>query len=468
MHLFSTALLISLLFFSKGYTRDFASDVKHPLFLSSQWGLHVIDVDSKEVVFTHNASKLFIPASITKMFTTMAALDTLGPSYIFKTTVKASLPDQAGQINGNIYLVGGGDSSLQYKNLRQLAKKIYNLGVRIIHGKVITNKFCEGSFLPKHAEWEDLSMRYAPEISMLSVNDNVVKLTIFPNSTGSGLAHIEIDQEIPYCQLINKLETVVDTKDADIKVSRGLADNIIEITGTIPFNCYRQDLFVSIHNPHEYAGRLFLKALEDLGISVLEADCKDDTELSEIVAVSSAPLSTIIDKINKLSHNLSANLLFQYLIDNTSKKKLPDLPLENPVTNLMAQLSIQPSEYALYEGSGLSRSNLITPLHVIKLLEYVESSPFKEHFLNSLPQAGVDGTLAARFELLPSDITIKAKTGGLRGVSNLAGFINFPNGQRFIFAFFINHSLWAHKETTDALDEMLLHLIEDKILEAFS
>ena len=153
----SSILMTPTLLLAEDTIESVAKDI-HPLFLSSHWGVHVIDSDNKQVLYTHNGSQLFIPASVTKLFSTAAALEILGPSHLFYTHVKASvLPDKEGVIKGNLYLVGGGDPSLTSEGLHELAKRVYNAGIRTILGKVIIDDaLFNGCSLPIHGEWEDL------------------------------------------------------------------------------------------------------------------------------------------------------------------------------------------------------------------------------------------------------------------------------------------------------------------------
>jgi D-alanyl-D-alanine carboxypeptidase/D-alanyl-D-alanine-endopeptidase (penicillin-binding protein 4) len=420
--------------------------------------MYAIDAKTKEVLYSRHASHLFIPASIAKLFTSAAALDSLGPSYVFETIVKSStLPDKEGKMNGQLYLVGGADPFLNTQALKQLARDVYERGVRVVKGKLIVDdSLFKGSPLPIHGEWQDLTMDYACEQSALSINDNIVKVTILPHAATGKLAEIQVEQEIPYCQLINQVLTSRKAKMASLSISRGLTDNLIAIEGVIPLSHPAITTRIAIHNPQEYAKEIFRKALQEEGILVMETmDQPDESRFYEMARISSVPLSLIIYKMNKQSHNLSADLLFKYM---AQKFSLPYL-VNNALDQLMNKIGINSSEYKLYDGSGLSRHNLITPKQTVKLLEYANEASFKDEFMASLPIGGRDGTLVHRFQDLLPYCQIRAKTGHMSGINNLAGYMEFPNGRQIIFAIFIDHSLLSADELTMALDACVSELV---------
>jgi len=434
----------------------------HPLFSSAHWGMHVIDADSKQVLYTHNASRLFVPASVAKLFTTAAALEVLGPSHRFHTRVRAAaVPDHAGVVKGDFYLVGGGDPSLTSEGLRELAKRAYEAGVRTVCGDVIVDDtLFDGCSLPTHGQWEDLPLDWAAEESALSVNGNSVEVVVAPNSAGVGLAQVRIKQDVPYCQLVNRVMTDRNITEPALAITRGLTDNVIEVQGVIPAESIPINTKIAVHHPQEYAKAIFLKALQDSGIVVTKASHPDIMgDLHEVAAVSSAPLLSIIHEINTHSLNLSANLLLKYTNKQVSASAAGGHGASSAITSLLHGASIPPGGCLLCDGSGLSRHNLVTPEQTVKLLEYMGDGPYQSAFADSLARPGADGTLATRFApgLFPG-MAVKAKTGELSGVSSLAGFVHLDDGRRLIFAVFINCSLRPEEETADALDRLLRHV----------
>lgn len=443
--------------------KTFAPIEERIKFSPAYWGICITDSNTQEVLYSHNASKLFIPASLTKLFTTAVALEILKPDYVFKTTVFTSGPiGDNGTVLGNLYLKGTGDPTLKNCHLEALAKKIYDQGIRHISGSLIADdSLFQGSSLPTHGEWEDFVEAYAPEQCALSVNENIVKAIISPNNFLQGDFIVSIEQDVEYCQLINRITTSSQATQPNLTVKRGLTNNIIEITGDIPPKHHTITLDIAIHNPAEYARRIFLKCLIKLGITFGEQASKNNQNtFYEVAWVSSAPLSSLITKLNKESHNLTADLIFRAIGTSGNFLSLNAIAQARHLsTNFLKQLSIKEEEYQIHDGSGLSRHNLISPQQVVSLLNFTKNSSIYQIFIDSLPLAGIEGNLSKRFVNPEQKFNMKAKTGRMSGISNLAGFATTPRGRQVSFAIFINHSPKTQAETTADLDSVIFELL---------
>lgn len=426
--------------------QEIAKEV-HPLFLTAHWGMHVVDLENRQMLYTHNAAQLFVPASVTKLFTTAAALEVLGPSHLFHTRVKASaLPDNEGIIRGNIYLAGGGDPSLTSQGLNDLAARVHEAGVRTILGEVLVDdSLFEGSSLPTHAEWEDLPFSYAAEISSLTVNSNCVEITVSPDPENG---NVKIEQDVPYCLLTHQVKVDPTIQKPHLKITRDLADNVIKVSGDVPVDFAPIKASVTVHRPHEMARMIFLKALRDRGVVIQNAPSEACGHLYEIASISSPPVHSIIQRINKFSDNLFASLLLVHANAQIQSDALK---------YILNQSSIPTNQCALHDGSGLSRHNSISPEQTTRFLAYMHDGVYKHEFLESLASPGAKGSLEGRL----TDRVIKAKTGGMSGVSNLAGYLYRKNKSPLAFAIFINHSLWSNKETSAALDGLLRQIFID-------
>jgi serine-type D-Ala-D-Ala carboxypeptidase/endopeptidase (penicillin-binding protein 4) len=102
-------------------------------------------------------------------------------------------------------------------------------------------------------------------------------------------------------------------------------------------------------------------------------------------------------------------------------------------------LGVEPSGYTLFDGSGLSRLDLITPNTAIKLLRYMYDSPARENWLSVLPVGGQDGTLSNRFGGTAAAGRVYAKTGSLSHVSALSGYIQRTDGSWVAFSILVNN-----------------------------
>ena len=169
----------------------------------------------------------------------------------------------------------------------------------------------------------------------------------------------------------------------------------------------------------------------------------------------SPPLGVDIRVINKVSQNLHAEMLLRLLgrEKGTSGSVAGGLEV---LHGFLTQAGLSPEEYLFYDGSGLSRLNLVSPRATVKLLRYAASQPWGAEFLDSLPLAGVDGTLAGRFKTLPAGDQLRAKTGTLDHVNVLSGYLTTATGQHLVFSILGNHHTLSGRQAGEVIDQIVL------------
>jgi serine-type D-Ala-D-Ala carboxypeptidase/endopeptidase (penicillin-binding protein 4) len=168
----------------------------------------------------------------------------------------------------------------------------------------------------------------------------------------------------------------------------------------------------------------------------------------------SAPLSEDISVINKVSQNLHAEILLRLLGREKGTAGTVQAGLE-VLRGFLNNAGISSDEYDFYDGSGLSRQNLVTPHAIVQLLQYAASQPWGAEFRDSLPIAGSDGSLADRFKDLNPAAHIYGKTGSLGGVKSLAGYAVTPKGQQIVFSVVSNNLSVQPKRVTDVIDSVV-------------
>ena len=173
-----------------------------------------------------------------------------------------------------------------------------------------------------------------------------------------------------------------------------------------------------------------------------------------LAAHDSPPLGLDIRVINKVSQNLHAEMLLRLLGREQGASGSVAAGLE-VLRGFLTQAGLLPEEFVFYDGSGLSRLNLVSPRATVKLLRYAASQPWGAEFIDSLPLAGVDGTLAARFKTLPAGALLHAKTGSLDHINVLSGYLTTAAGQRLVFSIMGNHHTLAGRQAADVLDEIV-------------
>lgn len=452
------------------------------------WGIEVVRLHDGKVLYTRDADHLYLPASNLKLFTTAAALEKLGPGFVFRTTVEAeSVPDAEGRVQ-DLFLVGRGDPNLGNRVLpgllspvsdepadaifQKLAEQVVARGVREVTGNLVAD---DSYFLfePYSHGWEeeDLQWGYGAPVTALAFNDNALLLRVRPAAKVGERAEVRLEPIVDYYQLNNRLETGAAGGRKQIYVERPPGSRRLDVRGEIPLDAGEDQDSVSIANPPELMGESFRRALEARGIAVrgrvevrhltrLEAATSADpfpkpaprAVLAEHV---SEPLAADIKIINKISHNLHVEMLLRTLGHEVKNYGSLTVGLE-VLQEFAAQVGIEPTAVNFADGSGLSRQDLVAPRAIVRLLEYMAASPRSQLFLDSLPVAGGDGTLVNRFTGPPARGRIHAKTGTMEHVNALSGYMDLPSGERLAFSILGNNHPLKSAEGAAVVDQIAL------------
>src|SRR3982751_2203113 len=207
-------------------------------------GVKVLLLDTGRVLFEENAGKLLRPASNMKLYTVAAALDRLSPDYRFSTSVYAyTRPDAAGLVRGDLMIYGRGDPSLAarfnngdyFRAIDELATRIVAAGVKRVEGDLVGDQSFFGG--PKYGSgwnWEDLTWYYGAEVTPLTANDNALDLFVKPGAAIGQPASITTGPPDPLLTIVNKVTTSARGSRRELSIHRGLGENTITITGSIP------------------------------------------------------------------------------------------------------------------------------------------------------------------------------------------------------------------------------------------
>ena len=452
------------------------------------WGIEVAELPSGRILFNRNAQHLFHPASNMKLFTTAAGLEKLGPSFVFRTTVESESGPDAQGIVPRIYLVGRGDPTFcgdvspapnpgQARNyaciaLEDMAAQIRARGVLEVSGPLVTDD-SYFDFEPYTHGWtaEDLLWGYGATVSALAFNSNALLLRIKPGLKLGDLAEVSLDPLADYYELKDSLVTTAAGTEIHVFVERLLDSVRLDVWGQIPLGAGQTDERVAIAHPAELVGKLFRHSLEDAGTTVkggvqvqqvtrLEAALASRNPLPTSPRVvlaehDSQPLRDIVKLTNKESRNFYAEMLLRTLGREVKHRVGLEDGLE--VLNEFArEIGAEPGETVFDDGSGLSRDDLVTPETVVKLLVHMARGPYFDVFRDSLPVAGVDGTLAGRFKGTRLKGRIHAKTGTLEGVNALSGYIDLSSGRRLAFSIVGNSHPLEEAQAEVTLDQIAL------------
>lgn len=462
--------------------------LNRPALLRAQVGIKVASLDTGKVLFEENADKFYMPASNMKAYTVAAALDRLTPDYHFVTKAIAPKP-QNRVVKGNLTIEGSGDPTFAaslnsgdyVKAINDFAANIAASGVKRVEGDIIGDEsFFAGSPIGFAWEADDLQSYYGAPVSALTINDNAIDVFIKPGMKAGDPCIITTGPPMPLLQIVNKTVTVRSGIPRNIDVTRKLGQNILEVWGVMPVDD-KQGITrsVSIDNPALAFIFLLRSALAQKGVIITgrSLTTKNDDAMdaliqktrtdpkwfdnqtaqpvrtdmpAEIVRIESASLSEIAAKTMKPSQNLYTELILRTLGEKagTNPQTTNDIFKARTssaekglevVKQFLREAGIPEGSIEQYDGSGLSRHNLITASATVQLYTYMSRHRFAQAFRDSLPIAGVDGTLRTRMRGTPAAGNARAKTGTINQVSALSGYVTTAAGERLVFSILVNN-----------------------------
>src|SRR6266481_3484370 len=448
------------------------------------WGLLIVDAESGETLFDLSADKYFVPASNMKLFTTALALAKLGPDFRFHTTLetRGAISSQ-GVLSGDVVLVGRGDPNLSNrkfpyqlkeefdgppeKALAALADALAAKGVKEISGDVIgDDSYFPRERYPNGWEIDDMAWEYGAAISSIVVHDNTVTLTLTPGELAGSPVHAVVSPATPDFAVKNDVVTSAAEVKSDLTLKREPGAHLVVVKGTLPAKSTPRKLVLAIEEPAQHAAVNLKRLLEERGVKVggaararhEQAEVPGDpTVLAEHVSV---PLGDSVKLVNKISQNLHTEMLLRTAARQNGVWSTPDELMKVPAEFYTAA-GIAPGDVIQTDASGLSRHDLITPRAVVTLLDFGQKQIWFVPYYESLPVAGMDGTLEDRMKNTPAAGRVHAKTGSVEHVRTLSGFAETLSGRRLIFSFLSNNQGGKNHEAADALTGLCVAMIEE-------
>lgn len=432
-----------------------------PELSSAMVGIKVVSLDNGRVLFEENATKLLRPASNMKLYTVAAALDRLSPDYRFSTSVYANTrPDAAGVVHGNLTIYGRGDPSIAarfnngdyFKGIDDLAARIVAAGVKRVEGDIVGD---ESYFVgPKYGSgwnWEDLTWYYGAEITPLTANDNALDLFIKPGTAIGQPALITTGPPDPLLAIVNKVTTSAKGSKREFSIHRGLGENTITITGSIPLEDRGYTGAIGISHPGLLFVYMLRSSLAQKGVTITGASRIDGSSIAlenEIATLQSPPFSVVAAQTLKPSQNLYTELILRTLgkvapppppsTTSNLTQTSDELGLE-AVKTFLKTVGLRPEALVLDDGSGLSRNDMITAEASVQLLTFMSKHRYATVFRDALPIGGVDGTLRNRFKGTPAENNVRAKTGSLSSAASLGGYMTTAGGEKLAFSIMVNN-----------------------------
>jgi serine-type D-Ala-D-Ala carboxypeptidase/endopeptidase (penicillin-binding protein 4) len=425
------------------------------IFTSSHAGIKIVSLDSGQVFFEHDNTSLMNPASNIKLITAACALAVLDTAYQFKTSVFVNEATRNDDRVQSIYLKGYGDPNLTTSDLDSLAGAVYRTGIRTIAGNMIVDdSFFDDDYWGAGWSWDDASDPDAPFINALSVNKNCISVNV---TTDANSISVSLEPKTEFVTVINKATLALDSVRLPLKIRRLTMtnENIILIEGEM----YRYSQItrnVPLLRPEFYAGTLFKESLRRAGI-FFSGNIVNGVVPEGIreIAWHFQPLQQVIESMNKPSDNLCAENTLKVI--GALKNGLPGSAKSGVLVEkvFLSGLGIDTTKFSLVDGSGTSRYNLLTADQLVHFLSAMKKQPrLFPIFYNSLPIAGVDGTIANRMNTSPVLNNLRAKTGTLLGASCLSGYVRTRDGEMLAFAMMMQNFITSPSDYRLAQDKI--------------
>jgi D-alanyl-D-alanine carboxypeptidase/D-alanyl-D-alanine-endopeptidase (penicillin-binding protein 4) len=437
------------------------------------WGVAVVDEKGK-LLYGRNADRLFIPASNTKLVVSAVASALFAPDFTVRTSVYASGPVVGGVVQGDLVLYGRGDPSFSHRcyavdtlqagacdrdpmaRVRALADTLAARGVKGVAGDLVGDgSYFDGALV--HPGWEayDLNWWYAAPVSGLGFNDNAIDITYAPGGTEGAPAALSFTPDFGDVTLENRTRTVAAGAEETIDFFREPGTLHVWGEGTVQFGGRTRTEYLALPDPDLYAARALRTALAEKGIAVTGAtrSTTDSTLYAlarrgpALAEVTGRPLRDWIFPILNTSQNWYAEMVLKQLGKAFGQGGSWEEGVRVERRFLIDSVGVDSTQFALSDGSGLSASNLVSPLAFTQLLRYIRRHPRWSTFAAGLPQAGATGSLRSRFKGTPLEGKVRAKTGSISRVNTLSGYVELEGGKGLVFSVQANH----HTQPTRAI-----------------
>ncbi|MBY9065615.1 D-alanyl-D-alanine carboxypeptidase/D-alanyl-D-alanine-endopeptidase [Hyphomonas sp. WL0036] len=438
-----------------------------------RWGAVVSTLDGQEV-FALRWDERFTPASNTKIFTTAAAFAYLsdletpnpaaGTSVWLSTRGEGEAPD--------LILMGAGDAGLTDSPdcvtncLHQLADAVVAAGITRVADVIGDDSALPADPWGQGWSWNNFSWYYAAPISALTVNENTLGLQVTPAPEAGFPATVSWLPGDDLLILQNDTVTGYPKDEATLRMMRVPGSDVLRLTGSLPAGTGTRAYAVAVGEPAHAAAQRFIRLLAERGV-VVEGIARAQHEAGfdagampvELARLTPAPLIDSVRRILVNSQNLHAELLLRRIA--AARGALTGEGGPEILAALAAEAGLTRTEIELFDGSGMSSYNRVTPRGMVAFLRWAETQPWGEAWRAALPVGGADGTLARRFKGTSLEGKVYAKTGSLHGVNALSGYMTAKSGRVLVFAIFANDRPAEAPSIIAEMDAALVQIAEE-------
>jgi D-alanyl-D-alanine carboxypeptidase/D-alanyl-D-alanine-endopeptidase (penicillin-binding protein 4) len=382
--------------------------VTDPKFANAQIGLLVVDPKTGDTLYSRNAGKLFMPASNQKIITSAVALTQLGPEYRYHTVIAKRGEVKDSVLNGDLIVIGRGDPTMSDRVYGSAAKEMAAIAdsIRARGIKRVTGALREGgnafpdSIYGYGWEWDDIGGESGAPVDELMYNEGMVQRAARINGR----------------------------------------DTVISVATRTPGYVYLSALYTALSQRG-----VRIEKLVDLATDSL-------TEPYDTVyTIESPPLREILKYFLKPSQNQIGEVLLKTVGLERTGIGTADAGAEVETTQLR-EWGVDSTGVVVYDGSGLSRHDLVSPETIVKVLTAMQKDTAFSAYYDAFPIAGVDGTIKSRMKGTAAENNLRGKTGSIEFVRSLSGYVDTADGERLVFSFLSNHFTVPSSEITHVQD----------------
>ncbi len=412
-------------------------------------------------LLSFNAGQARHPASVIKLLTTFAALQLLGPGYIWKTEAWTDAPVRDGVLKGNLYLKGYGDPFLTTERFWQLLSELRLRGLQRIEGNLVVDEsyFAPAAHHPGDFDDRPLRVYNAPPAALI-LNFQSTRFTLIPDRD-AGRVRVAVSPPLDNMEVENRLR-LVEGKCSNrhyrpsLEVSVGANTSTVVLKGDYAAACEDGNIYRLVGLGSRQIYGAFQALWEELG-GTLDGGLRIATVPSQAMlfyAMDSLPLSDLIRGMNKFSNNLMTRQLALTLGATLFDPPATEAKARDAIDVWLADSGLKLPYLVFDNGAGLSRKTRISATGLGQILTLAFASPTMPEFISSLPLVAVDGTMRKRLRDEAVAGRAHIKTGSLDTVSAMAGYLLSRSGRRYIVVALLNHpglQSWQGKLVQDAL-----------------
>ncbi len=435
-----------------------------PTLRQANIGIRIENLTTGEVVEDYRSRAVIPPASVMKLLTTGAALETFGADYRFATTLEYTGEIAGGVLTGDLYIHGSGDPSLgdgRQTFLAQWVRAVGQAGIRRIEGRIIADMtLLDGDAINPAWLWEDAANYYAPGIFGINYMGNSLNIVLRSGEPGTQAEVLKTEPAYPDLRFINRIRCTTITYDGAFVHGLPYSQERY-LTGCIPSNLGTFGVRSDLPNPglllaqHLHA-RLGAAGIEVANPPAYDADYNPLLPARRVLYTHySKPLADLVAEANTNSNNLYAEALFRslgllYATPSTVHNSCEVL------REFWRRRGIDIAGAIIKDGCGLAPQDAVSAATWVQVLTYMQQSKSREAWWQSLPVSGKSGTLRGFLAGTALEGRVHAKSGTIGGTKNFAGYIELPNGERWAFCILVNSANCKARTIQPVIERYLL------------